>query len=182
MRKQVFIGGLALVALLLVGAGCGGAKTLSRLTGKRAPDAPANPAVDVMPDAGGGQLLGGDRDEHGCIGSAGYSWCPAKDKCLRPWEEECFASAEEGIRYALATKYGKPLAETFVSVAEEKDGFAKGSISFGTDVGEKGGFLAAKLGAQWVIVYDGNGSIDCAKIRQEYEFPQIVLEGFCDPQ
>ncbi len=34
-------------------------------------------------------LLGGDRDEHGCIGSAGYSWCEAKNKCLRSWEEEC---------------------------------------------------------------------------------------------
>jgi len=32
-------------------------------------------------------LLGGDRDEHGCIGSAGYAWCEAKGECLRPWEE-----------------------------------------------------------------------------------------------
>lgn len=35
------------------------------------------------------QLLGGDKDEHGCIGSAGYSWCEAKQKCLREWEEKC---------------------------------------------------------------------------------------------
>lgn len=34
-------------------------------------------------------LLGGDRDSHGCIGSAGYTWCEAKNKCLRLWEEEC---------------------------------------------------------------------------------------------
>lgn len=34
-------------------------------------------------------LLGGDEDEHGCNLSAGYSWCEAKQKCLRPWEEEC---------------------------------------------------------------------------------------------
>jgi|WetSurMetagenome_2_1015567.scaffolds.fasta_scaffold61927_2 membrane-bound inhibitor of C-type lysozyme len=40
-----------------------------------------------------GQLLGGDRDAHGCIGSAGYSWCEAKQKCLRPWEEVCAAAA-----------------------------------------------------------------------------------------
>ena len=33
--------------------------------------------------------LGGDRDIHGCIPSAGYSWCEAKQKCLRPWEEAC---------------------------------------------------------------------------------------------
>jgi len=33
--------------------------------------------------------IGGDRDSHGCIGSAGYSWCESKQKCLRIWEEPC---------------------------------------------------------------------------------------------
>ncbi len=36
-----------------------------------------------------GQLVGDDRDEHGCIGSAGYSWCELRQKCIRPWEEQC---------------------------------------------------------------------------------------------
>jgi hypothetical protein len=35
------------------------------------------------------QLIGGDKDEHGCLIAAGYSWCEAKQKCLRTWEEEC---------------------------------------------------------------------------------------------
>lgn len=35
------------------------------------------------------QIIGGDKDEHGCIGSAGYSWCEAKQKCLRTFEEFC---------------------------------------------------------------------------------------------
>jgi len=34
-------------------------------------------------------LIGGQRDEHGCLGSAGYTWCEAKEKCLREWEEPC---------------------------------------------------------------------------------------------
>ena len=34
-------------------------------------------------------IVGGDKDEHGCIGSAGYSWCELKQKCLRSWEESC---------------------------------------------------------------------------------------------
>jgi len=34
-------------------------------------------------------LVGNDRDEHGCIGSAGYTWCEEKQKCLRTWEENC---------------------------------------------------------------------------------------------
>lgn len=35
-------------------------------------------------------LVGGDKDEHGCIGSAGYEWCEGKKKCIRPWEESCY--------------------------------------------------------------------------------------------
>jgi len=33
--------------------------------------------------------VGGDKDIHGCIGSAGYTWCEIKQKCLRVWEEKC---------------------------------------------------------------------------------------------
>ncbi|HWX02786.1 hypothetical protein [Collimonas sp.] len=29
---------------------------------------------------------GSDRDEHGCIASAGYSWCTGTNQCERPWE------------------------------------------------------------------------------------------------
>ena len=28
---------------------------------------------------------GSDRDAHGCISSAGYSWCEKEDKCARSW-------------------------------------------------------------------------------------------------
>ena len=45
------------------------------------PSAPSPPA-----------LVGGDRDAHGCIGSAGYSWCEVTQKCIRSWEENCTAS------------------------------------------------------------------------------------------
>jgi len=44
---------------------------------------------------------GADRDEHGCIRSAGYSWCDKEGKCVRPWElakEKGFASTEEAFR------------------------------------------------------------------------------------
>jgi len=34
-------------------------------------------------------LVGNDSDSHGCKGSAGYSWCEGKKKCLRSWEENC---------------------------------------------------------------------------------------------
>lgn len=34
-------------------------------------------------------LPGSDRDSYGCIPSAGYQWCGALQKCIRPWEEKC---------------------------------------------------------------------------------------------
>jgi putative lipoprotein len=50
---------------------------------------------------------GADGDEHGCIRSAGYSWCEKEGKCVRPWElakEKGFASTEEAFRaYCSAT-------------------------------------------------------------------------------
>jgi hypothetical protein len=36
-----------------------------------------------------GNIIGNDRDEHGCLGSGGYAWCEEKQKCLRSWEEKC---------------------------------------------------------------------------------------------
>ncbi|MCL6088789.1 MAG: hypothetical protein M1530_01335 [Candidatus Marsarchaeota archaeon] len=39
-------------------------------------------------------MPGSDRDSHGCIPSAGYSWCEAKQKCLRSWEENCTAPVQ----------------------------------------------------------------------------------------
>lgn len=43
------------------------------------------------PETGCGnqKLIGGDKDEHGCLTAAGYSWCENKNKCLREWEEPC---------------------------------------------------------------------------------------------
>lgn len=35
------------------------------------------------------RIVGGDKDEHGCLGSAGYTWCEEKEKCIRLFEESC---------------------------------------------------------------------------------------------
>ena len=40
-------------------------------------------------------VVGGDKDEYGCIGSAGYTWCAELNKCIRSWEEECKAPSAE---------------------------------------------------------------------------------------
>lgn len=35
------------------------------------------------------EIVGNDKDEYGCIGSAGYQYCPELEKCVRTWEEPC---------------------------------------------------------------------------------------------
>ena len=39
-----------------------------------------------------GPMPGSDRDAHGCIASAGYTWCDANQGCIRAWEEPCVAA------------------------------------------------------------------------------------------
>ena len=38
-------------------------------------------------------------DEHGCVPDGGYTWCEAKQKCLRVWEEACDENAQSSLTY-----------------------------------------------------------------------------------
>ena len=259
-------------------------------------------------------IVGGDKNEHGCIGSAGYSWCGEKNKCLRVFEELCpdvvtsliaelktetnisltkvgdsqltwnvregndFASevipgisyknsdmtfvnyqkiekfmrskyqvdinneadgvtgglrgytnsyvicqlsfrhnqmkntpnapsepigdsltvelgcgyfnpnniskivATQYIKLVLATKYKKDIEEVNLQINKFDGAYAVGSVFFGPvdTAGEGGMFLATKQGDTWKMIYDGNGSIDCATIKKNYQFPTDMFVGFCD--
>jgi len=124
-------------------------------------------------------LIGGQTDEGGCLIAAGYSWCPPKQKCLRIWEEKCYEAEEAVLAQIFADNHKKPVAETHITIAKMKNNFAAGTISFGPEPGEGGGFLARLVDNTWTIDYEGNGSVDCVKIK-ELGYPDNVLEGFCD--
>ncbi len=86
-------GFLALTVLLAVGKGDILAATPA------APGAPTGPVSDA--EAVTGAMPGSDRDAHGCIGSAGYSWCAREQRCVRSWElarERGFAATTEDFR------------------------------------------------------------------------------------
>jgi len=56
------------------------------------PPSNATPEVAVQNISANGSVQpapGSDRDVYGCIPSAGYTWCAAKQKCIRPFEETC---------------------------------------------------------------------------------------------
>ncbi len=87
--------------MIMLAAGCaqqgnGGNTTACPADAKICPDGTAvgrvGPDCEFAPCPqadGNGQIVGNDSDEHGCKASAGYSWCEAKGKCLRVWEEPC---------------------------------------------------------------------------------------------
>lgn len=128
------------------------------------------------------QIVGGDRDVHGCLGSAGYLWCGPKNKCLRIWEEACYTGVGQEIQYILAAKYNKSVNEVKITITKQDGGYVSGSVLFGEGgPGEGGIFLARKAGNIWEVVFDGNGNVDCNKMRQEYGFPDTILKpNFCN--
>lgn len=54
--------------------------------------------VVVVP--GSRNILGGDRDEHGCIGSAGYQWSEVQQDCIRLFEKGIRLKAIDGDQSA----------------------------------------------------------------------------------
>lgn len=54
---------------------------------------------------------GSDRDVHGCIASAGYTWCASTQRCERPWElarERGFDNTAEAFGRFCKTEVGEP--------------------------------------------------------------------------
>lgn len=91
------------------------------------------------------QLIGGQTDEHGCLGPAGYSWCEVKQKCLRVWEESC-ESANSAVQMAdwetyTNTKYGYsikyPSDEEWIHTESDNGAF----VMFGTSASQSGGYI-----------------------------------------
>lgn len=43
--------------------------------------------VEVAEQADTVHVVGGDKDKHGCIASAGYTWSEVQKDCIRLWEK-----------------------------------------------------------------------------------------------
>ena len=82
-RKSFFLCGIMACATMLMSC-----NSSSKDTNKEAPEK---------------TLVGGDRDDHGCIASAGYQWSELLKDCIRPWEK--------------GVKLGTPIDTTSTSAA-----------------------------------------------------------------
>lgn len=55
--------------------------------------------------------IGGQKDEHGCLIAAGYSWCSARQKCERSWEKYCTTAEPKEVLFSCND--GKIITATF---------------------------------------------------------------------
>lgn len=61
------------------------------------------------------QLIGGQRDEHGCLGPAGYSWNAEVGACIRAWElNEDTMRAAQIAATAAGQEYGLTINEVII--------------------------------------------------------------------
>jgi hypothetical protein len=89
-------------------------------------------------------------------------------------------SVEKRIRQALAEKYSKKVSEVEVTVTQETETHAKGTVVFQPGKSENSGiFLAYKTDNKWQIVFDGNGSVAC-KDLVDYNFPENMVQDVCN--
>ena len=129
-------------------------------------------------------LLGGDKDSHGCIGSAGYSWCEAKQKCLRTWEEKCEADPTAGwktytnIQYGFEIKYPSDFEREnppnendtlFLKVNNKNQNNAIQWIKMGIAFGMKGSYSFEDFG----IDYNNKKVVSGDKNITIYKIPAI---------
>ncbi len=135
---------------------------------------PTSPTAPITSEPTPSNKLGGDRDAHGCIPSAGYSWCESKKKCLRNWEEGC-PSEDDGelIKQALFKKNNWKESDGITVTVSTNDGkYASGTV---TAQGGGGYFYAAKIGDNWEIVADGNGMIMCSSLEKYPDYPKTLI-------
>ena len=92
-----------------------------------------------------------------------------------------YPNTQSAVEAFLAKKYNKPVFEVKVVVNKEVPGFASGTVTFGQGgPGEVGAWLAV-LGNGWDVVWDGNGNVDCTKMRTQYGFPDTILKpNYCN--
>jgi len=111
MKKRAIFVFLSLFMLLLIGI------VIAANTGaKNGNVGLSNSGASIMPNENNSQIVGGQRDEHGCLGPAGYSWNETENKCVREWEtgEERYQHENNGLGQIIRNriKAGVYISET----------------------------------------------------------------------
>merc|ERR1719159_2350701 len=68
-------------------------------------------------------MVGSRKDEHGCLGPAGYVWCDSNQACMRPWEGSCPGGTQQCQEFCAAKMQGDK-GPGFEMACACKDGLA----------------------------------------------------------
>ena len=66
-------------------------------------------------------VLGGDTDEYGCKPSAGYTWCPTLNECVRVWETQCPEYEEYYREPGMCTREYAPVTGEIIMPTSDDD-------------------------------------------------------------
>lgn len=80
-------------------------------------------------------------------------------------------SASDLISAAIAAKYSQPV--TSLTISKQSENAAYGDFSFSN---EGGFFVAVKVGSDWKIIADGNGTIECSVLDANNVPASVVSE------
>lgn len=107
-------------------------------------------------------------------GSQCDEWAFYRGECQSDSAKQT-SEAKEAIKQLFAKKYNKPLSEITVTISQQDENHARGSVLYGQPgAGEGGNYLAAKVNGNWQLVYDGNGQISCTLV-ESYNFPAAMI-------
>lgn len=82
---------------------------------------------------------------------------------------------EEQLSLFFATKFNRPQQEAVLTVSQNTGTHAKGGIKFEGDIAG-GMWLAHNNAGNWIVDYDGNGTIACEKVEPFNYPPSIISE------
>ncbi|MBT3864818.1 hypothetical protein HOE67_00550 [Candidatus Peregrinibacteria bacterium] len=86
---------------------------------------------------------------------------------------------EPQLQKAMAFKHDKPVSAVKITILEESDHHARGTVIFGPGgPGYEGMFLAVEIETIWTILHDGQDSVTC-EFLAPYDFPEEMIEGHC---
>lgn len=135
-------------------------------------------------------LIGGDKDEHGCLIGAGYTWCEEKNKCLRTWEEPCeVTESASAVEEDLRAYTSEDAKISFVypadwTINEQYEGVTSNFIDINSDsmsirieygeIGGRGGPCVKRM-----ITYKGNVADDKLSLVRENDVLSEDTNEYC---
>jgi hypothetical protein len=117
-------------------------------------------------------LIGGERDEYGCLGAAGYAWSDIVDACIRDWElgENETEAASIAIDYV-----GSEYATTVVEVLTVR---CPGCYAVKLEQGEERNPVTVTIN-NWIVESDDAGRHICTELEKAAEICTLEYHPVC---